>query len=298
MKILITGLPYFGKKIQARLSEADKGNKYIYLNTYYSQKDRLRYLWYIWFSKCVYSINGTTGGSMVLSLAINLKKKVVLHWVGTDVLLAKKAIQENKADRRFLEYPVHLTDSPWFVNELKELGIAADYNPLLVVDSKPETRSTPEKFSVLTYIPQEDQEYYGLTSILEVAKRLPDIEFKIAGSEKTDLPISDNIKFLGWVNNMTPLFQQSIVTIRSVKHDGLSFFVLESLLHECHVIYNRGFDHCLFASEPENMYNLISDLFDKFKRKELELNRAGRDYVIREFTIDNILKLSKTLTAI
>ena len=295
MKIIITGLPYFGKKISAALMEVDPNNNYIFLNTYYSNYDRLRFLFHILTAKVVYSINGTTGKSFVLNLAMKLKKRVVFHWVGTDVVLAKDSIRTNQANEKFISYPVHLTDSPWFVGELKEIGIHADYSPLLVVNNVPVRRTIPAEFKILLYIPQADQEYYGLSVILEVAKQFPEIIFNIAGSECSDLPVSENVKFLGWIKDMSPLFSESSLTIRFVKHDGLSFFVLESLLNECHVIYNYDLKYCLKANNHQQISSYINDLFEKFKKSEFSLNTDGREYVVREFTVNNIQQLSQLL---
>ena len=295
MKIIITGLPYFGKKVLANLLEADKKNKYIFLNTYYSNADRLRFLWHIWSSDCVYSINGTTNNSFVISMAIYLNKRVVFHWVGSDVILAKEAAEKKTINERFLKYPVHLTDSPWFVEDLKKIGIESRYFPLLTVENIPEKPVIPDEFSILTYIPQNDQEFYGLPAIIEVAKQFPEIKFKIAGSKETSLPITPNIQLLDWVNYMKPLFESSTICIRFLKHDGLSFFVLESLLYGKHVIYNRTFNHCNFASNVSEMASVISELFTKFRIGELAPNESGREFVIREFSKENVLTLSKIL---
>jgi hypothetical protein len=278
--------------------EADKQNKYIFLNTYYSNYDRICFLFHILTARVVYSINGATGKSFVLSLAIRLKKRVIFHWVGSDVLLAKEAVEKKTSDGKFLSYPVHLTDSPWFVDELKEIGIQAKYLPLLWVDNIPEKFVMSDEFSILTYVPQDDQGYYGLPAIIEVAKQFPEIIFKIAGSKETNLPLTPNIQLLGWIDNMKPLFEKSLVCIRFLKHDGLSFFVLESLLYGKYVIYNRHFDYCNYASNVQEMISVISELYSKFKIGELSPNEDGREFVIREFSKENVLTLADILTNI
>lgn len=296
MKIIITGLPYFGKKVLANLLEADKQNKYVFLNTYYSNYDRIRFLFHILNTRVVYSINGATGKSFVLSLAIKLKKRVVFHWVGSDVMLAKEAVEKKTVDENFLSYPVHLTDSPWFVDDLKEIGIKAKYLPLLTVENIPEKPIMSGEFSILTYVPQDDQEFYGLPIIIEVAKQFPEIIFKIAGSKETSFPLTPNIQLLGWIDNMKPLFEKSVVCIRFLKHDGLSFFVLESLLYGKYVIYNRSFDYCNYASNVPEMISVISELYAKFRIGELAPNEDGREFVIREFSKENVLTLANILT--
>ncbi len=296
MKIIVTGLPYFGKKISALLNKADIGNKYIFLNTYYSNYDRLRFLWYILFSKTVYSINGATGKSFVLGLAIKLKKRVVFHWVGSDLMLAKKEIENNTADRRFIDYPFHLTDSPWYVRDLKAIGINAKYIPLLSIDKIPDEVEFPKTFNALAYIPQNDQEFYGFSTFIKLAKFFPEINFNIAGSSEYSEDLPNNLKLLGWIKDMKPVFDNSIVSIRFPKHDGLSFFVLESLLYSRYVIYNYELDNCLVAKNIDEIKNRLSGLIEKFKTGSLELNTKGREFVIHEFSKENINILAKILT--
>jgi hypothetical protein len=296
MKIIVTGLPYFGRKMSALLNEADAGNDYIFLNTYYSNFDRLRFLWHILFTKTVYSINGATGKSFVLSLAIKFKKRVVFHWVGSDLVLAKEEIKNNTADKRFIDYPIHLTDSPWYVRDLSEIGINAKYLPLLSVDKVPDIVSFPCEFNVLAYIPQDDQEFYGISTIIELAKIFPEINFNIAGSSEFSGELPLNIKLLGWIKDMKPVFENTVISIRFPKHDGLSFFVLESLLYSRYVVYNYPIDNSILAKNIEEIKSGLTELLDKFKSGKLELNIKGRDFVIREFSKENINKLAKILT--
>lgn len=296
MKVIITGLPYFGKKISDSLNEVDKGNNYIFLNTYYSNFDRIRFILLIFFTKTVYSINGATGKSFVLSLAIKLKKRVVFHWVGSDLVLAKAAIENNTADKRFIDYPVHLTDSPWYVRDLKEIGIVANYYPLLSVEKAPNIVSFPAEFNVLAYIPQDNQEFYGFSIIIELAKEFPEINFNIAGSSEYSGDLPTNIKLLGWIKDMKPVFENTVVSIRFPKHDGLSFFVLESLLYCRYVIYNNEMENSFYAKNIEEIKSILAELFIKFKAGKLELNNKGREFVIREFSKENINKLAEILT--
>ncbi|MBI5541115.1 MAG: hypothetical protein HY951_13700 [Bacteroidia bacterium] len=296
MKIIVTGLPYFGRKISALLKNADAGNNYIFLNTYYSNYDRLRFLWHILTAKTVYSINGATGKSFVLSLAIKFKKRVVFHWVGSDLELARVAINNNTAEKRFIDFPVHLTDSPWYVTDLKEIGINAKYLPLLSVDKAPDSVSFPTEFNVLAYIPQDNQEFYGILSIIELAKVFPEINFNITGSSEYSVELPTNIKLLGWIKDMKPVFENTVVSIRFPKHDGLSFFVLESLLYSRYVIYNYPIDNSILAKNIEEIKSGLTELLEKFKAGKLELNIKGREFVIREFSQGNINKLAKILT--
>lgn len=297
MKIIITGLPYFGKKVADELQSFDSGNSYNYLNTYYSRKDRFRYLLRIWTAKTVYSINGTTGGSFVLWLAMLLGKRVVFHWVGADVVLASEAVSKGTAKRMYLCKPVHVTDSPWLVRDLEDIGIRAEFQPLLVLRETNYNLNFPSVFSVLCYLPAGKEDFYGVSVIHELALKFPEIRFHVAGSDGLGQPVAPNLIYHGWVNDMKPLFFASVVTIRWPKHDGLSFFVLESMAYGRYVIYNHSIEGVCYASRPEEIISILSGLKEKHQNGELELNLEGRNFVIKEFHREKVLdSLQKLLT--
>ena len=96
MRVLITGLPLFSDRLCGELSAFDPDNRYYRLDTYYSRFDRLKALFMLPFVDVVYSINGTVQKSRVFDLAFKLNKKVVMNWVGTDVVKALNTQNPNQ----------------------------------------------------------------------------------------------------------------------------------------------------------------------------------------------------------
>lgn len=94
--VLIIGLPYFAEKVTQSLKQVDSSTTYIALNTYYKFIDKIKYLLYLPFATTVYSINGTIEKSHALNLAFLLRKRVVMHWVGSDVIRAKQVYVKSK----------------------------------------------------------------------------------------------------------------------------------------------------------------------------------------------------------
>lgn len=82
----------------------------------------------------------------------------------------------------------------------------------------------PKKFNVLLYIPQDKQEFYGIRRLHNIASQLAEVSFWVAGANKADIPLPENVRLLGWVSNIEDYIQQSVVCMRFPKHDGLSFF--------------------------------------------------------------------------
>jgi len=95
MKIIITGMPYFAKKLQQQLSSYDTKNSYLFLDTLYKKIDKIKYIFHILNSDVLYIIGGSVSNSGTIDLALKLNKKIILHWAGTDVLEASKVVNSN-----------------------------------------------------------------------------------------------------------------------------------------------------------------------------------------------------------
>ena len=78
MRILFTGLPYFSQQLVDDLNEWDSENKYVFLNTYYSKIDQIKFLIYLFRTDLVVSFNGAYSRSRALDAAIFFKKKIFL----------------------------------------------------------------------------------------------------------------------------------------------------------------------------------------------------------------------------
>ena len=110
-------------------------------------------------------------------------------------------------------------------------------------------------------------------------------------------PLPGNITFLGWIENMAEEIQRNSICIRMPEHDGLSFFVVESLANQRYVIYNQKFDPCIYAFNDQLLQNNVFELKVKFERNELKVNREGRAYVLKNFNESDIMqKIHNVLT--
>src|SRR5687768_13231124 len=124
MKILFSGLPYFGKKLVQELREIDPANTYVFCNTYYSKKDQLKFLFHLITAKKVVSFNGASSKSGSLDWALRFKKKLIMQWHGSDVLtLRENILGRNNSASKYTQQAISYTDAPWLKSELKELGV-------------------------------------------------------------------------------------------------------------------------------------------------------------------------------
>jgi len=289
MKILLTGLPYFTKDLYDKLSRYDKKNRYIILDTYYSFTDKIRFLKHFNNADLIYSINGATSGSRVFDMAIRYKKKLIMHWAGSDVMLAKEAVAKNDYNPEYLEYATHLCVAPWFVDELKEIGVNATLRPICSFEVNSKSIPLPDVFSVFSYIPEGKEEFYGIDNLIFLAKTYPDVKFRISGISRYKDNMPDNIELLGWIDNMEEQYRRSVLCVRLTKHDAVSFFVLEALNNQRYVAFTYNIDPVFHVGDVNDLVSVTGKLIDRFNSGELTENHAGQEYINREYNHEKIL---------
>ncbi len=286
MRVLIVGLPLFAERLQKDLSEFDKNNKYIFLDTYYNKWHRIKALFLIPTVDVVYSINGTLSKSKVFDIALFFNKKVMMTWVGTDVLKAKNEVNKNE---KFLKKVNHYCEVSWIQEELKTINIQAKIlNFFNFEDVKAPSFPENDRLQILSYVSKGREEYYGWSKIVEVAKQLPEVDFTIVGTDiKEGIP--ENIKCNGWVENMQAFFENCHATIRILEHDGLSGFVLESLSQGKHVFYSEPLEHCIHVKDTSTLHEKIMELNKSYTNGDLKMNMNGVNYVNKNFNREHIL---------
>lgn len=284
MKVLIVGLPIFAKRVHKDLSEFDTENTFKTLDTYYNKLDQVKALLMIPMMDIVYSINGAIRDSKVFDLALKLNKKLVIHWVGTDIVKAKKHFEEGIYNEDFITKAHHLCEVSWIQEELAEIGISADIVNFVNFEKKPGSEYVaPEEFYVLSYIAEHREDYYGMKNLVRLAQDCPDIRFKIAGINKYSDKIPANMELLGWIDNMNKLMKNSGVCIRIAEHDGLSNFVLEALSLGKQVVYKYDFPGCMYSPTDETMKSNVLKLKEDFDSGASIQNKVGEEHIRENF---------------
>lgn len=291
MKVIVIGLPLFAGRLAKSLSSFDKSNSYTWLNTYYTKIDKLKARFLIPRADCVISINGSIETSKVFDLTLNKKVPLIMNWVGTDVLTAAAAFKSGNYRKDYIENAIHFCEVNWIQDELKAIGIKAEIVNFASFDNKFQLeKPASEKFTVLTYIPNERSDFYGPDLFLNVAKSFPDINFLIAGTTaKQYQPLPKNVKALGWVKDMDSLYANVHVCVRIPEHDGLSTFILESLARGKDVIYKYPFDYCLQAENEFEFKTVLQNRYSLFAKGIWDSNHAGAEFIAKEFNSNQIL---------
>lgn len=222
-------------------------------------------------------------------LALKLKKKVIVHWIGTDVLRIREAYYKNP--RKINEECINLADAPWLVDELEEVGIAAVEVPIANLDICCKCDELPDNHEILVYIPKHRAAFYNEPVVKQLAKAVPDVLFHIVGNDGEDendkLP---NLVYEGWLNSeqMRELMKKCTVLIRLPQHDGVARMVLEVLSMGRSVIYNYPFP---FTKRPksDNIEDILEILNGILSEKPY-IDYEAQEFISSNYTREKIIE--------
>ncbi|MCE5286395.1 MAG: glycosyltransferase [Pelosinus sp.] len=291
MKTIIIGLPYFAKKIAASLSEYDNENIYLALDINCSKLNKIQYLLELFTADVIYLIGGTISKSKAVSLALFLGKRIIMHWVGTDVINARQNFLQNAVNKDYVEKVMHFCEVGWIQEELKQFGISAEIMQIAAFDKiVTQKERWPKNFSILSYVGKGSEEFYGIDKLIKLAKDFPDIEIKVAGIDKYYKTIPSNLKLLGWVNDMDMQYKNCVVYLRLPNHDGLAFSVLEALANGRYVCYSQIFSNTIHAPDYITLKKAINTLYVEFINGTLQQNEDGISFIQEQYNKSCVLE--------
>jgi hypothetical protein len=231
-------------------------------------------------------------------------RRDVYYWIGTDVLRLIESVETGtlpEHSRTRICEAVNLAVAPHLVGELASAGISAESVPFpagtleIPLDIPP----LPERMTVISYIPDTRQEFYGLQTLLAAAKALPAVRFRFfrgTGEGVTEAP--DNVEFLGYVDDMHEVYADSSVVVRLVEHDGDSSVIAEGLLYARPVIYSFDVPHTYHVpfGHSARLIRVLSELLDEHLSHGIPLNNSGRQWALKEYDPDR--RLNRLLKAL
>lgn len=290
MKILFTGLPYFGKKLVAELREFDRENTYVFCNTYYSRWDQLKFLFHLLLADRVVSFNGVTDRSRSLDWALRFRKKLIIQWHGSDVLTARSNLASGRYTDRYVRYGQNFTDAPWLRDELKELNISAELRPFKHIDAA--TDDTPFKSAgVLTYVAQGNETFYGINQINTLAFHFSDVQFHVAGTDGKNCESPANVHFHGWVDpvKMNQLRNENAIFMRLTAHDGYSLSVMEALANGNWVIWNNPHPMVHFFNPGSDLIDQFEMVYQRVMDNGCRRLKENRQWVVQHLDREKVL---------
>jgi hypothetical protein len=224
-------------------------------------------------SDVIIYISGRRNLHRLTALLSRIGVPVVMYWTGTDVLFRWGPPTEDVSERAW-----HWCISPWLREELAERGIESSVLLLIPPAIPAAIPALPDQFSVLAYVPEHRRDFYRLDFIVQLAQRLPDVEFQIVHSRSLD-GLPPNVRCLGWVEDMDALISRTTAYIRPITHDGLSNMVLEALAYGRHVLWTHHFQGVTTVDTVEAAEAWLRDLHLRQREGTLGPNEVGRKTV-------------------
>lgn len=226
----------------------------------------------------------TLGGLRTVQKLKKMKKKIIVHWIGTDVYNAitnRKSKFIAKKYNRLVD--VHLAVYSRLVKELDSIGINCEELPLPVFRLY-QPHQLPTKKKVLVYLPDSRSNFFGKKVVDKLFDSFPDLDFIVLpnsgkGYRKT------NVTCMSWVDDMEKIYRDVSVLIRLPIHDGLPNSVIEALSMGRYVIYSHDFPYCEYVSSFEEVKEKLLYLLQKSAP-----NQEGSEYVHRTYDKNGIVK--------
>ena len=264
--ILMLGFRRLAQPFVTRLADNE-------LSFHYGRASALR----VPFCNLVYQIGGgPVVNARVFAVCKALQRRIVKHWIGSDVLRAREPLVHEQNATGLVE---HWAVAAHLVDELAEAGITASVVPLSVVDTVAATPLPGPPLTILSYLPTRKFDFYNGATVLSLASRFPDVRFLIVGDDGTGRGASKNVEFLGYQREMDSIYARSHALLRLPRHDGLSYMVLEALNHGRQVIWNLPFEASRIGRTENEVACHIRELRAALATGTLAFNERGRDVV-------------------
>ena len=281
-RVVIHGLPHFCQKLAALLSN-EEWNIQFHTHDF---SNLLALLGDLRRCDLVYTWGGRIDlGKFLWGARCSGVKKLVMLWSGSDALWAQKDRAAGKMHPWVAE-KTHWAVSPWIAAEVQSVGLNCEHVQVSFVPLEQDIRPMPDKFSVLSYVPCADKaELYGWDQIVEVAKALPSVCFKVVGLRGPKSPSAPpNVKIEGWTDNLRAHIREASAIFRPVQHDGLSFMVLESMAQGRHVLYSYPLPGTTHVKDAEAAIQEVQRLAKLSEARSLGCNTDGLEIVEREYS--------------
>jgi len=214
------------------------------------------------------------------------KKKILVTWRGSDVLIANtKPIFRffTKTFQPLIDVNTALSEA--LVEELNGIGIKAKLQPNPVYTLY-ELQELPSEKKVAVYLPDKldyQWNFYQGNMIKKLVNEFPEVSFIIIGNKGKNFT-EKNVKCLGWVENTEEIYKQVRAVVRLPLHDGLSNTILEATSMGRTVIASSvNFSFCKIANNYEEVKKHLHDTLEK-----PILNVEGSKFVHKNYDCEKI----------
>lgn len=222
------------------------------------------------------------------------RKRIVNHWIGTDVMSAtlfhRRRMAALLTDRLF---DIQLVVSHTLARELKWIGIDAYVLPNVPDISDDTPLNYPfNKKGVLVYLPEDRLDFHRRSTIIRVAAKFPSVNFHIVANNEETRKRRENLFFYGWLDDkeMESIWSKVNVLLRIPQHDGLPLMILEALARGKYVIWNYPFDYCYNVKNIQDIEQALRDVLEKTKP-----NYEARRFILKNYCPEVVARRYKKI---
>lgn len=276
-QVLVIGSEPFGKNTYEFFKSFDANVAYFdteFTHWWIIPLKTFRYTYMLFKCDAIYKLGYFRPCAPYYLLARILNKKIVIHWIGSEVLDLKKCHH----------WPIQgsFSVSINILNELKLFNINSTILPLyfpLPVNNIVNNFS-PTAHSLLFYLPKKQEEFYGLRYLRLLANAFEDTQFYVVGSTDIKFP-NNNIMSVGYLNDqsLNDLIQKVSIYVRITKHDGLSQLMLKSLSFGKAVVSNTEHPYVIHYNplihNEKDLVQIMKQLLDR----KSKIDKEGIDYI-------------------
>lgn len=287
-RIAVIGLPYFAARTADGLRRAGFDAYHV------ARPGRAPSAWAsllagLGRADAIYAIGMSSAVNSPLDILARLRKPVLMHWVGSDVVDAFAAARAGRLSDRVVRRAVHLADAPWLADELATIGVRARVVLLPVPATIGSPQPLPAEFQVLIYLPATFQTDYRVDDTMEVVRALPGVSFALVGGyAPPEAP--PNLAVLGYVRDMAAVYAGASAYLRLTHHDGMAHSVVEALSYGRHVIWDHPLPGVTRIASTGEAIDAVRELARRHSAGELTENAAGAEFVRRHFNPAQILQ--------
>jgi len=286
IKIGVTG----SNQIQHLIPVLEEKYKVINIQKHIDGKPRyiaaLIFIWYVLKIDVLYNVFSDPYFLNKAKISSLLGKKVITHWIGTDV---RVAVEGKTNINGYKKLDSNVVCFKALQEDLKELGLQANIIPITPFNLHFDICDMPQEHACLIYMPTGCENYYGFEEISRVFPQFPNLKFYIvANNDKEKFSAYPNVEVLGrlTLKEMEDIYNKISFIIRIHISDGLSMSVLEAMAKGKKIIWNCEYP---FAYPGKTTEEICVGVKDILKTKP-EPDVAAHDFIASEYTKENFLR--------
>ncbi|GEM_PF-1945037 len=197
-----------------------------------------------------------------LSLVPILNKPLIRKWSGSDVLYCYQHEQTYKGSKlldRVVAQNIS-SETSTLVTELEKINFKCTLiNPILSQPMSAPTINTDLPKSVLVYLPDGREDFYGYQHIKQLIPQFKHLHFYIIANSKNLFSDHPNVTSLGWLDNLDDLWHKTGCLLRLTEHDGISRMVCEALIRGKFVIFSQSLEGCWQATDIKTAKHYLTE---------------------------------------